>query len=85
MPVTVVAGIDRMMQDVLRPFLETWHGEFRHWWENEGDKNLPPFKRQAAFPNHDNFCRDWTALRWMMRRVQKRLVEVYKLVDITKK
>lgn len=77
------ALVFRMMQDVLRPFLEKWHGQFRHWWENESDKTLPPFQRQALFPNHDDFLKDWTSLRWMMRRVQRRLVEVYKLVDVT--
>lgn len=77
------ALVFRMMQDVLRPFLEKWHGQYRHWWDNESDKTLAPFNRQAAFPKHEDFLRDWTSLRWMMRRVQKRLVEVYKLVDIT--
>lgn len=77
------ALVFRMMQDVLRPFLEKWHGQYRHWWDNESDKTFAPFKRQAAFPKHDEFLRDWTSLRWMMRRVQKRLVEVYKLVDIS--
>jgi len=77
------ALVYRMMQDVLRPFLEKWHGQYRHWWENESDKNLPPFVRQAAFPSREDFLRDWTSLRWMMRRVQKRLMEVYKLVEIT--
>ena len=76
------ALVFRMMQDVLRPFLEKWHGQFRHWWDNESDNNLPPFARQATFPKHEDFLRDWTNLRWMMRRVQKRLVEVYKLVDV---
>jgi hypothetical protein len=73
----------RMMQDVLRPFLEKWHGQYRHWWENESNKGLPPFLRQAEFPSHEDFLRDWANLRWLMRRAQKRLMEVYKLVDIT--
>jgi len=79
------ALIFRMMQDVLRPFLERWHGQYRHWWENDSDKTLPPFQRQMAFPKHDEFLKDWTNLRWMVRHVQKKLVQVYKLVDITKK
>ena len=79
------ALIFRMMQDVLRPFLERWHGQYRHWWENDSDKTLPPFQRQVAFPKHDEFLQDWTNLRWMVRHVQKKLVQVYKLVDITKK
>lgn len=77
------ALVFRMMQDVLRPFLEKWHGQFRHWWDNESNNSLPPFARQVTFPKHEDFLRDWTNLRWMMRRVQKRLVEVYKLVDVT--
>lgn len=76
------ALIYRMMQDVLRPFLERWQGPFRHWWENDSDKKLPPFGRQAAYPQLEGMLRDWTTVRWMMRKAQKRLVEVYKLVDI---
>ena len=26
--------ISRMMEDVLRPFLEKWQVKYRHWWEN---------------------------------------------------
>lgn len=76
------ALIFRMMQDVLRPFLEKWHGQYRHWWENESDKDLPPFQRQVAFPVCEEMLRDWTNLRWMMRRVQKQLAKTYKLVEV---
>lgn len=79
------ALVYRMMQDVLRPFLEKWHGQYRHWWENESDKTLPPFQRQIAFPAHDEMLKDWTNFRWMLRRVQTKLLDVYKLIDVDKK
>jgi len=77
------ALIFRMMQDVLRPFLEKWHGQYRHWWENESDKALPPFQRQAVFPAYAEMLRDWTNLRWMMRHVQKQIAKTYKLVEVS--
>lgn len=76
------ALIFRMMQGVLRPFLEKWHGHYRHWWEYESDKNLAPFQRQSAFPMRTEILYDWTNLRWMMRHVQKQLVKTYKLVSV---
>jgi hypothetical protein len=79
------ALVYRMMQDVLRPFLERWQGQYRHWWENESDKTLSPFQRQSAFPSLEKMLVDWTNLRWMMRRLQTKLLDVYKLVDIEKK
>ena len=79
------ALVYRMMQDVLRPFLEKWHGQYRHWWEHESDTSLPPFERQAAYPKREEFLRDWTSVRWLMRHVEKRLIQVYKLVDVNTK
>ena len=74
--------INRMMRDVLRPFLEKWQGDYRHWWEDGSNKKLPPFERQARYPKLEAFLRDWTNVRFLMRKVQEHLVEVYKLVDV---
>lgn len=79
------ALVYRMMQNVLRPFLEKWHGQYRHWWENESDKKLSPFQRQETFPKLKEMLDDWTSVRWMMRHVQSKLLDVYKLVDVDKK
>lgn len=79
------ALVYRMMPDVMRPFLEKWHGQYRHWWEHESDKSLMPFARQAAYPKRDDFLHDWTNVRWMMRHVEKKLIQVYKLVDVNAK
>jgi len=38
--------------------------------------------RQKEFPELDSFLNDWSALRWLMRKLQKELIHVYKLVDI---
>lgn len=74
--------IHRMMRDVLRPFLETWQGQYRHWWEYESDPKLPPFKRQEKFPQRQAFLKDWADVRALMRSVQEVLIDTYKLVDI---
>jgi len=74
--------IHRMMEDVLRPFLEKWQVKYRHWWENESNPRLPPLDRQKEFPELDAFLEDWASVRWLMRKVQQELVKVYQLVDI---
>ena len=78
------ALIHRAMRDVLRPFLETWHAEYRFWWENQSDKNLPPFERQNAFPKAKELLSQWSDVRSIMRAIQDQLVTAYKLVDVTK-
>jgi len=74
--------ISRVMSDVLRPFLEKWHVDYRHWWESESNPRLPPQKRQQEFPRLDEFLADWSAVRWLMRQLQTELVKVYRLVDV---
>lgn len=73
--------IARVMAEVLRPFLEKWQIDFRHWWEYESNQDVPPLERQMAFPRLDGFLNDWASVRWLMRQVQRELVTVYKLVD----
>jgi len=74
--------ISRVMEDVLRPFLEKWQVRYRHWWENESNPRLSPIKRQNEFPELKEFLDDWVAVRWLMRELQKELVKVYRLVDV---
>jgi len=74
--------INRMMEEVLRPFLEKWQVNFRHWWENESNPRLNPLMRQEEFPDLQQFLNDWSAVRWLMRKVQQELVNVYQLVNV---
>lgn len=74
--------ISRMMSEVLRPFLEKWHVQFRHWWEHESNPRMPPRERQQDFPGWNEFLEDWAAVRWLMREVQAELVKTYELVDV---
>lgn len=78
------ALIHRAMRDVLRPFLETWQADYRFWWENTSDKELPPFERQKAYPKLNGMISQWSDLRAIMRAIQDKLVHMYKLVDVTK-
>lgn len=74
-----------IMNDILRPFLEKWQGDFRHWFDVASKKNLDksPFDLQQDYPNLDSFLRDWSNLREVMREVAKKLAEEYKLVHST--
>jgi hypothetical protein len=74
--------INRMMEEVLRPFLEKWQVKYRHWWENESNPRLSPLDRQKEFPELDVFLQDWASVRWLMRKVQQELVSVYQLVNV---
>jgi len=73
--------INRILEDVLRPFLEKWKVKYRQWWDNESDKSLHPFERQKQFPELSKFLEDWSSVRWLMKEVQNELVKSYKLVD----
>lgn len=74
--------ISRVMDDVLRPFLEKWQVAYRHWWDNISNPRLNPIDRQREFPDIEDFLADWSALRWLMRELQKELIAVYKLTDL---
>ena len=74
--------INRVLENVLRPFLEKWQVRYRHWWENESNPRLLPIARQAGFPELNEFLDDWCAVRGLMRELQKKLIRVYSLVDV---
>lgn len=74
--------ISRIIADVLRPFLEKWQVKYRHWWEYQSNPRKSPFERQDDFPELEKFLNDWSALRWLMRKLQEELVAVYQLVDV---
>lgn len=74
--------INRMLTDVIRPFLEKWQAKYRYWWENESNPRKPPMERQLEFPSIDEFLADWTAIRELMREVEQVLVATYHLQDV---
>ena len=78
------ALIHRSIRDVLRPFLEQWQADYRYWWENISDKDLPPFERQKEYPNLTSMISQWSDVRAIMRAIQDELVTMYKLVDVNK-
>jgi hypothetical protein len=75
--------ISKMLSDVLRPFLEKWQSDYRHWWENQSNPRVEPMERQKSYPQHDEMLEDWANVRVLMRALQQKLVEVYKLIDVT--
>lgn len=73
--------IHRMMRNVLRPFLEKWHGDYRHWWGHQADQKLTPLQRQSKYPRLAEFLADWRSVRVLMRSIEHELVKTFKLVD----
>lgn len=74
--------INNVMVDVLRPFLEKWQADYRHWWESQSNPQLAPFNRQEEYPKLKDFLKDWSDMRKIMRGLQKKLVKAYKLVEV---
>lgn len=74
--------INSVIRDVLRPFLEKWQAEYRFWWDHSSNPQLSPFERQKQFPRLEEFLTDWADLRRVMRSLQRRLVQVYRLVQV---
>ena len=78
------ALVHRAMRDVLRPFLETWQADFRYWWEEKADKSIPPMERQTQYPRIGDMLAHWSEVRAIMRAIQDKLVDAYKLVNVAK-
>lgn len=75
--------INELMLNVMRPFLERWQADFRHWWEADANPRLAPFERQKEYPLYNEFLQDWTDLRMLVRALVKTLVDAYQLGGIT--
>lgn len=74
--------INRILTQVLRPFLEKWSGHFRAWWGEASSSSLSPYDIQTHFPSCDVFLKDWSDVRKIMRGVEAQLREQYKLVPL---
>lgn len=72
-----------MLETVLRPFLEKWQARYRHWWEQESNPDLPPFRRQAEFPQMVDLQNDWAAVRRFCREAAEELAQNFELPRIT--
>jgi len=64
--------INRILAKVLRPFLEKWSGRYRSWWATAA-KDGSPYELQKQFPECDQFLKDWSAVREIMRDVEVQL------------
>jgi hypothetical protein len=73
--------INRILANVLRPFLEKWSGRYRSWWAT-ASKDGSPYELQKQFPDCEEFMKDWAALREIMREVETKVAEQYKLVPL---
>jgi hypothetical protein len=74
--------ISRILADVIRPFFERWSGRFRSWWATASQKEGSPFDIQDQFPELKAFLKDWRDLRRMMRKIEHKLRDEYKLVRL---
>jgi hypothetical protein len=74
--------ISRILANVLRPFLEKWNCRYRSWWAKALKQEGSPFDIQKTFPDLKEFLADWTALRLIMRQVEKKMAAQYKLIPL---
>jgi hypothetical protein len=73
--------INRILARILRPFLETSAGKYRAWWANQ-PKEGSPYEIQKQYPDAEKFLKDWADVRVVMREVETKLAEQYKLVPL---
>jgi hypothetical protein len=73
--------INRILAQVLRPFLEKWSGRYRSWWAT-ASKDGSPYEMQHKFPECEALMKEWAALREVMREVEAKLAEQYHLVPL---
>jgi thymidylate kinase len=74
--------INRVLANVLRPFLEKWNGQYRVWWARASKSDESPYEIQQKYPKCAEFLADWSALRFIMRRVESALAKEYKLIPL---
>ena len=77
--------INRILANVIRPFLEKWNGRYRAWWAQQPKAQGSPYDLQETFPPKAEFLADWSALRQIMRHVEMELAQQYKLVPLDRK
>ena len=58
----------KLLEVVIRPFLEKWQASYRFWWDAQSDAKQAPFKRQQAFPHAKDLLVDWKNLRQFCRQ-----------------
>ena len=71
--------IHDLLADVLRHFLEKWQADFRAWWEQQDRSKRSWFELQKEYPKYKELLDDWTHLRKLMRKLERRLRDEYKL------
>lgn len=74
--------INSLLVTVLRPFLEKWQSDLRHWWTTHAESGLPPFERQLKYPKYADFVGDWRDVRLLMRDLMEVLRTSYQLVNV---
>lgn len=78
--------VARMLEVVLRPFLEKWQAYLRAWWQRESHRDnsagVFPHHVQNRLPGLAELLADWSALRAFMRSAAKELAEAYGFLDV---
>jgi hypothetical protein len=74
--------IHDLLADILRPFLEKWQADFRAWWKQQGQSEQSWFELQKKYPTYKELLDDWTHLRKLMRKLENKLRDEYKLQKI---
>jgi len=77
--------IHDILNNVLRPFLEKWQADYRAWWERQDRSTSSWFEIQRQYPKHDELLRDWTNVRKLMRRIEVKIRDEYKLEHVGKR
>lgn len=67
----------RMLETVHGPFLDKWHTDVLHWWNEDSDRSRSPVVRQQAYPHLERLLGDWTAVRTLGREVVRELADRY--------
>jgi hypothetical protein len=79
------ALIHDLLADVLRPFLEKWQADLRSWWESQERSGKDWFELQKKYPHYDDILKDWMQIRKLMRKLEHKLRDEYKLYCVDKK
>ena len=74
--------IARLLEIVIRPFLEKWRARYRRWWQSSDLESKDPFEYQRQYPHYPHLIEDWAGLRNCCRDVMAGLQNAYGFVPL---
>ena len=72
----LISIVLNLLNDQMRPFLRKWHGQFRHFWEQEADSKVNPIERQQTFPQYPDLLKEMKETQEKLKQTASALFKI---------